>query len=178
MLFNKTARQRRRRRRRTAEKTKASKKKIGKTIKNGVHRTRRREDGHVRTGGSSGATTVVDDDGGWCQRFQFLVVVVEEEEKSFEAKLKRVREEGETRAKMTGGTGGSTPSSSSSTSPAAFGGTPTMTPISPLAPTFGGDESFSTKDDDEEEGAFKSPLVRVGALLAAMALASCSSRRI
>ena len=95
----------------------------------------------------------------------------EEEERSFEAKLKRVREEGETRAKMTGGTGGSTPSSSSSTSsPAAFGGTPTMTPISPLAPTFGGDESFSTKDDDEEESAFKSPLVRVGALLAAMAL--------
>ena len=45
-----------------------------------------------------------------------------------------------------------------------------MTPISPLAPTFGGDESFSTKDDDEEESAFKSPLVRVGALLAAMAL--------
>ena len=94
---------------------------------------------------------------------------IEEEERSFEAKLKRVREEGETRAKMTGGTGGSTPSSSS-TSPAAFGGTPTMTPISPLAPTFGGDESFSTKDDDEEESAFKSPLVRVGALLAAMAL--------
>ena len=92
---------------------------------------------------------------------------IEEEERSFEAKLKRVREEGETRAKMTGGT---TPSSSS-TSPAAFGGTPTMTPISPLAPTFGGDESsFSTKDDDEEESAFKSPLVRVGALLAAMAL--------
>ena len=94
---------------------------------------------------------------------------IEEEERSFEAKLKRVREEGETRAKMTGGTGGSTPSSLS-TSPAAFGGTPTMTPISPLAPTFGGDESFSTKDDDEEESAFKSPLVRVGALLAAMAL--------
>ena len=92
---------------------------------------------------------------------------IEEEERSFEAKLKRVREEGETRAKMTGGM---TPSSSS-TSPAAFGGTPTMTPISPLAPTFGGDESsFSTKDDDEEESAFKSPLVRVGALLAAMAL--------
>ena len=90
------------------------------------------------------------------------------EEKSFEAKLKRVREEGETRAKMTGGTGGS--STSTSSSPAAFGGTPTMTPISPLAPTFGGDESFSTKDDDEEESAFKSPLVRVGALLAAMAL--------
>ena len=89
------------------------------------------------------------------------------EEKSFEAKLKRVREEGETRAKMTGGTGGS---STSTSSPAAFGGTPTMTPISPLAPTFGGDESFSTKDDDEEESAFKSPLVRVGALLAAMAL--------
>ena len=89
------------------------------------------------------------------------------EESSFEAKLKRVREEGETRAKMTGGTGGS---STSTSSPAAFGGTPTMTPISPLAPTFGGDESFSTKDDDEEESAFKSPLVRVGALLAAMAL--------
>ena len=89
------------------------------------------------------------------------------EEKSFEAKLKRVREEGETRAKMTGGTGGS---STSTSPPAAFGGTPTMTPISPLAPTFGGDESFSTKDDDEEESAFKSPLVRVGALLAAMAL--------
>ena len=80
---------------------------------------------------------------------------IEEEERSFEAKLKRVREEGETRAKMTGGTGGSTP----------------ISPISPLAPTFGGDESSSsTKDDDEEESAFKSPLVRVGALLAAMAL--------
>ena len=92
---------------------------------------------------------------------------IEEEERSFEAKLKRVREEGETRAKMTGGT----TTTASSTSPAAFGGTPTMTPISPLAPTFGGDESsFSTKDDDEEESAFKSPLVRVGALLAAMAL--------
>ena len=71
------------------------------------------------------------------------------EEKSFEAKLKRVREEGETRAKMTGGTGGS---STSTSSPAAFGGTPTMTPISPLAPTFGGDESSFGKKMTRKSG--------------------------
>ena len=147
------------------KKTKASKKKSEKRLKTEFIE---REDAKMATFERAEAaarrlsSTTTEDGGATSSSSSSSSIEEEEEERSFEAKLKRVREEGETRAKMTGGTGGSTP--------AAFGGTPTMTPISPLAPTFGGDESFSTKDDDEEESAFKSPLVRVGALLAAMAL--------
>ena len=81
-------------------------------------------------------------------------------ESSFEAKLKRVQEEGKMKAKMTGGvqqTKDSTPSG--------------ITPISPLAPTFGGERTVSNNNGEEDEDVFKSPIVRIGSLLAAIALA-------
>ena len=82
---------------------------------------------------------------------------------SFEAKLKRVQEEGKTKAKML------TTTTNSSSSPFGGGG---ITPISPLAPTFGGEPVVPRKSgDDEEEDVFKSPIVRIGSLLAAIALA-------
>ena len=82
---------------------------------------------------------------------------------SFEAKLKRVQEEGKTKAKMV------TTTTNSSSSPFGGGG---ITPISPLAPTFGGEPVVPRKSgDDEEEDVFKSPIVRIGSLLAAIALA-------
>jgi hypothetical protein len=82
------------------------------------------------------------------------------ESSSFEAKLKRVQEEGKMKAKMTGGvqqTKDSTPSG--------------ITPISPLAPTFGGERTVSNNNGEEDEDVFKSPIVRIGSLLAAIALA-------
>ena len=83
-------------------------------------------------------------------------------ESSFEAKLKRVQEEGKMKAKMTGGvqqTKDSTPSG--------------ITPISPLAPTFGGEQRTvsNTNNGEDDEDVFKSPIVRIGSLLAAIALA-------
>jgi len=53
---------------------------------------------------------------------------------SFEAKLKRVQEEGKTKAKMV-----TTTTNASSSSPFGGGG---ITPISPLAPTFVANQSF------------------------------------
>ena len=83
---------------------------------------------------------------------------------SFEAKLKRVQEEGKTKAKMV-----TTTANASSSSPFGGGG---ITPISPLAPTFGGEPVVpKSGGDDEEEDVFKSPIVRIGSLLAAIALA-------
>ena len=82
------------------------------------------------------------------------------ESSSFEAKLKRVQEEGKMKAKMTGGvqhTKDSTPSG--------------ITPISQLAPTFGGERTVSNNNGEEDEDVFKSPIVRIGSLLAAIALA-------
>ena len=96
-------RKRRRRRRRTAEEDESIKKRSEKRKTEFIER----EDanGHVRTGGSGGATTVVDDDGGWCQQFQKFLVVVDFRRKRVSRRYgKQVREEGETRAKMTGGT--------------------------------------------------------------------------
>ena len=83
---------------------------------------------------------------------------------SFEAKLKRVQEEGKTKAKMV-----TTTTNASSSSPFGGGG---ITPISPLAPTFGGEPVVPRKSgDDDDEDVFKSPIVRIGSLLAAIALA-------
>ena len=83
---------------------------------------------------------------------------------SFEAKLKRVQEEGKTKAKMV-----TTTTNASSSSPFGGGG---ITPISPLAPTFGGEPVVPRKSgDDNDEDVFKSPIVRIGSLLAAIALA-------
>ena len=83
---------------------------------------------------------------------------------SFEAKLKRVQEEGKTKAKMV-----TTTTNASSSSPFGGGG---ITPISPLAPTFGGEPVVpKSGGDDDDEDVFKSPIVRIGSLLAAIALA-------
>jgi len=86
---------------------------------------------------------------------------------SFEEKLNRVREEGALRRK-------SMPNYVMDDDVKKNGTVVGMSPVSPMQATFGGDNNErgnNNGDDDSEESLFKSPIVRIGSLLAAIALA-------